>query len=85
MWNLRNEPFAAPARGWLSNAQLSFSSGTSGNSTIPNYEHLELIGGNGDYVGDGAMAPVQPGNEDLSWERVAGPAISACMPASGTG
>ena len=68
MWNLRNEPFAAPARGWLSNAQLSFSSGTSGNSTIPNYEHLELIGGNGDYVGDGAMAPVQPGNEDLSWE-----------------
>ena len=37
MWNLRNEPFAAPARGWLSNAQLSFSSGTSGNSTIPNY------------------------------------------------
>ncbi|MGM9780621.1 MAG: SusC/RagA family TonB-linked outer membrane protein [Candidatus Cryptobacteroides sp.] len=68
MWNLRNEEFASPARSWLSNAQLSFSSGTSGNSSIPNYEHLELLGGNGNYVGDSAMRPVQPGNEDLSWE-----------------
>lgn len=68
MWNLRNEDFATSARDWLSNAQISFSSGTAGNSSIPNYEHLELLGGNGNYVGDSAMRPVQPGNDDLTWE-----------------
>ena len=68
MWNLRNEAFASDWRDWLSNAQLSFSSGTAGNSSIPNYEHLELIGSNGNYMGDSAMRPVQPGNDNLSWE-----------------
>ena len=68
MWNLRNEDFAAPARDWLTNAQISFSSGTAGNSSIPNYEHMELLGGFGNYVGDSAMRPTQPGNEDLTWE-----------------
>ena len=68
MWNLRNEDFVAPARDWLTNAQISFSSGTAGNSSIPNYEHMELLGGFGNYVGDSAMRPTQPGNEDLTWE-----------------
>ena len=68
MWNLRNEDFAAPARDWLTNAQISFSSGTAGNSSIPNYEHMELLGGFGNYVGDSAMRPTQPGNEDLTWK-----------------
>ena len=68
MWNLRNEDFAAPARDWLTNAQISFSSGTAGNSSIPNFEHMELLGGFGNYVGDSAMRPTQPGNEDLTWE-----------------
>ena len=68
MWNLRNEDFAAPARDWLTNAQISFSSGTAGNSSIPNYEHMELLGGFGNYMGDSAMRPTQPGNEDLTWE-----------------
>ncbi|MGM9738109.1 MAG: SusC/RagA family TonB-linked outer membrane protein [Candidatus Cryptobacteroides sp.] len=68
MWNIRNEAFAESARGWLTNAQASFSTGTAGNSSIPNYEHLELIGGVGDYLGSSGVAPVQPGNEDLTWE-----------------
>ncbi|MGM9766218.1 MAG: SusC/RagA family TonB-linked outer membrane protein [Candidatus Cryptobacteroides sp.] len=68
MWNIRNEAFAENARGWLTNAQASFSTGTAGNSSIPNYEHLELIGGVGDYLGSSGVAPVQPGNEDLTWE-----------------
>ena len=38
-------------RHWLTFAQISLSTGTSGNSTIPNYEHLALVGGSGDYVG----------------------------------
>ena len=69
MWNLRNEGFMSSYRDWLSNAQIAFSSGTSGNSEIPNYEHLALVGGGSDYVGDAGVAPIQPGNEDLTWEN----------------
>lgn len=68
MWNLRNEDFMKGKADWLNMAQVSFSSGTAGNSEIPNYEHLALIGGGYDYVGDSGVAPVQPGNEDLTWE-----------------
>ncbi|MGN1046850.1 MAG: SusC/RagA family TonB-linked outer membrane protein [Candidatus Cryptobacteroides sp.] len=69
MWNLRNEAFAAHTRSWLTNAQIALSSGTSGNSEIPNYEHLALIGGGYDYLGNAGVAPVQPGNESLTWEN----------------
>ena len=68
MWNLRNEDFMFGARDWLNTAQISLSSGTSGNSDIPNYEHLALVGGGLDYVGDAGVAPIQPGNEELTWE-----------------
>lgn len=70
MWNLRNERFMDQARGWLTNAQLSLSTGTSGNSDIPNYEHLALIGGGLDYIGQAGVAPISLGNENLSWEKV---------------
>ena len=69
MWNMRNEEFMSGVRDWLSMGQVAFSSGTSGNSEIPNYEHLALVGGASDYVGDAGVAPVQPGNEDLTWEN----------------
>ena len=69
MWNVRNEEFMSSYRDWLTLGQVSFSTGTSGNSEIPNYEHLALIGGGSDYVGDAGVAPVQPGNEDLTWEN----------------
>ena len=69
MWNIRNEEFMSASRDWLTMAQAAFSSGTSGNSEIPNYEHLALIGGGSDYVGDAGVAPLQPGNEDLTWEN----------------
>lgn len=68
MWNLRNESFMAGCRDWLNLAQISFSSGNAGNSEIPNYEHLALMSGGADYVGDSGVAPVQPGNEELTWE-----------------
>lgn len=70
MWNLRNEAFMGNARSWLTNAQIALSTGTSGNSSIPNYEHLALVGGGLDYVGDAGVAPAQPGNEDLGWEKM---------------
>ncbi len=41
MWNMR---FMKNAASWLTNAQIAFSTGTSGNSSIPNYEHLALVG-----------------------------------------
>ena len=69
MWNMRNEDFMASKRNWLTMAQIALSSGTSGNSEIPNYEHLALIGGGSDYVGDAGVAPIQPGNENLTWEN----------------
>ena len=69
MWNMRNEKFMESASRWLTNAQLSLSTGTSGNSSIPNYVHSALVGGGLDYVGDAGIAPIQPGNENLGWER----------------
>ncbi len=69
MWNLRNEDFMASSRDWLTMGQIALSSGTSGNSEIPNYEHLALVGGGSDYVGDAGVAPIQPGNESLTWEN----------------
>lgn len=70
MWNLRNEAFAQEYRDWLTTAQVAFSTGTSGNSSIPNYEHLALVGGGPDYVGNAGVAPIQPGNPDLGWEKL---------------
>ena len=69
MWNMRNEKFMESASRWLTNAQLSLSTGTSGNSSIPNYVHSALVGGGLDYVGDAGIAPIQPGNENLGWEK----------------
>jgi len=69
MWNLRNESFMEDSRDWLTLGQISFSTGTSGNSEIPNYEHLALVGGGADYVGDSGIAPLQPGNDELTWEN----------------
>ncbi len=68
MWNMRNESFMMNAASWLTNAQIAFSTGTSGNSSIPNYEHLALVGGGSDYVGNAGVVPIQPGNEELEWE-----------------
>ncbi|MDO4757688.1 MAG: TonB-dependent receptor [Rikenellaceae bacterium] len=69
MWNLRNEKFMESSSRWLTNAQLQFSTGTSGNSSIPNYEHLALIVGGLDYTGAPGVTLAQPGNENLGWEK----------------
>ena len=68
-WDLRNEDFMDSASSWLTNAQISLSTGTSGNSSIPNYEHMALVGGGLDYVGNAGVGLAQPGNEDLGWEK----------------
>ena len=69
MWNMRNEKFMDSASRWLTNAQIALSTGTSGNSSIPNYEHLALVGGGLDYAGNAGIGLMQPGNENLGWEK----------------
>lgn len=44
MWNLRKEKFMQKYD-WLTNAQIAVNTGTSGNSSINNYEHLALVSG----------------------------------------
>ena len=44
MWNLRKEKFMQKYK-WLTNAQIAINTGTSGNSSINNYEHLALVSG----------------------------------------
>ena len=68
MWNARNEKFLRDVT-WLTNAQLTASTGTSGNSEIPNYDHLALVSGGRDYLGQAGIGPSSKGNENLEWEK----------------
>ena len=69
MWNLKSEPFLKDIE-WLSSAQIALSTGTSGNSSIPDYDHLALVSGNANYDDQAGIYPSQSGNEDLSWEKL---------------
>ena len=69
MWNLKSEPFLKDIE-WLSSAQIALSTGTSGNSSIPDYDHLALVSGKANYEDQAGIYPSQSGNEDLSWEKL---------------
>lgn len=68
MWNAKNEAFLKDVR-WLTSAQVALSTGTSGNSEIPNYDHLALVSGGPNYYDEAGIYPMQSGNEDLGWEQ----------------
>ena len=68
MWNIKNEAFLKDVE-WLTGAQIKLSTGTSGNSTIPDYDHLALVSGNANYLDQAGLYPLQRGNEDLGWEQ----------------
>lgn len=70
MWNLRNELFMEESKEWLTNAQISLSTGTTGNSEIGNYEHLALVVAGAKYKDYPGIAMQQLGNEKLTWEKV---------------
>ncbi|MBR2301441.1 MAG: SusC/RagA family TonB-linked outer membrane protein, partial [Bacteroidaceae bacterium] len=70
MWNLRNENFMRNTRNWLTNAQIAISTGTSGNSSIPDYDHLALVGSGANYNGESGIVPISQGNPNLSWEQL---------------
>jgi TonB-linked SusC/RagA family outer membrane protein len=64
MWNLRKEKFMQKYD-WLTNAQIAVNTGTSGNSSINNYEHLALVSGGYKYDNESGIAISQLGNEEL--------------------
>lgn len=68
MWNIKNEAFLKDIT-WLSGAQIALSTGTSGNSEIPNYDHLALVSGGSNYLGQAGIYPMQSGNPTLGWEQ----------------
>lgn len=68
MWNIKNEAFLKDVK-WLSGAQIALSTGTSGNSEIPNYDHLALVSGGPNYLGQAGIYPMQSGNLTLGWEQ----------------
>ena len=69
MWDAKREDFLY-GTDWLTTAQLAVSTGTSGNSSIPNYDHLALVGGGANYNDQMGIYPAQSGNEELGWERL---------------
>ena len=73
MWNAKDEKFLKELD-WLTNAQVSASIGTSGNSSIPAYDHMALVSGGPVYGLDGqemsGLAPYSKGNENLTWEKL---------------
>ena len=68
MYDFKDSDFVRD-NGWLDSFQLATSMGTSGNSSIPNYEHLALVGSGSDYIGDASMIPISRAKENLSWEQ----------------
>ena len=69
MWDAKREHFLQDVD-WLSQAQLSTSYGTSGNSSIPNYDHMALYVSGPKYAGMTGIAPYSRGNDDLTWEKL---------------
>lgn len=69
MWDAKKESFFSKIK-WLNMLQFSASYGTSGNSSIPNYDHLSLYAGGPQYGGMPGIAPMTRGNENLTWEQV---------------
>ena len=67
MFNVKSTDWLKDVK-WLSSAQLAVSTGTSGNSEIPNYYHLALVSGGANYDDTAGFYPSQSGNEELGWE-----------------
>ena len=68
MWNVKKEKFLKNYD-WLTNAQIAVSTGTSGNSTIPDFDHIELVGGGAGYMNQSGLTTISQGNENLGWEK----------------
>lgn len=66
MWNIKKENFMSNIKE-ITKLTLKGSIGTTGNSSIGNYDHLALIGSN-QYNGQPGRGLSSAGNPELSWE-----------------
>lgn len=69
MWKMKEESFLYQSE-VVTDARLAVSVGTSGNSLIGNYDHMSLVSGAKSYVGGSTWVRTNPGNPNLSWERL---------------
>ena len=67
MWDMKKEAFLEDVD-FLTGLKLKASIGTTGNSSIGNYEHLALVGTNL-YNANGGWRISNPGNANLGWEK----------------
>jgi TonB-dependent starch-binding outer membrane protein SusC len=67
-WRISSEGFMQGLT-WLDNLRLRASYGITGNSEIPNFASRSLVGNTGQYLGSGALALTQLGNDLLTWEE----------------
>lgn len=68
MWRLSDETFMAATKSWLTDLQVKYSVGSTGNSEIGNYSSLGLTTTT-QYNGDAGLVIQQPSNKELGWEK----------------
>lgn len=68
MWRLSDETFMAATKSWLTDLQVKYSVGSTGNSEIGNYSSLGLTTTT-KYNGDAGLVIQQPSNKELGWEK----------------
>ena len=68
MWRLSDETFMAATKSWLTDLQVKYSVGSTGNSEIGNYRSLGLTATT-QYNGDAGLVIQQPSNKELGWEK----------------
>lgn len=68
MWRLSDETFMAATKSWLTDLQVKYSVGSTGNSEIGNYRSLGLTSKT-QYNGDAGLVIAQPSNKELGWEK----------------
>ena len=68
MWRLSDETFMAATKSWLTDLQVKYSVGSTGNSEIGNYRSLGLTTTT-QYNGDAGLVIQQPSNKELGWEK----------------
>ncbi|MBD8491239.1 TonB-dependent receptor [Echinicola sp. CAU 1574] len=67
-WRISSESFMDDLT-WVDNLRMRASYGVTGNSEIDNFASRTLVGGTGQYLGEGALRVSQLGNDLLTWEE----------------
>ncbi len=68
MWRLSDETFMAATKSWLTDLQVKYSVGSTGNSEIGDNSSLGLTTTT-QYNGDAGLVIAQPSNKELGWEK----------------